>query len=58
MTLLHIIIVYPAHTFEICTFHFSTGSADTVGVLLKRGANVNLQDKIGVTALHLAARNG
>lgn len=36
----------------------STGAADSLGCLLKRGANVNLQDKIGVTALHLAARNG
>ena len=54
------VVLHYAHTFGICTFHFhySTGSADSVGVLLKRGANVNLQDKIGVTALHLAARNG
>ena len=54
------VVLHYAHTFGICTshFHYSTGSADSVGVLLKRGANANLQDKIGVTALHLAARNG
>ena len=36
----------------------STGAADCLGVLLKKGAHVNVQDKIGSTPLHLAARNG
>ena len=36
----------------------SIGAADCVGYLLKKGASVNVQDKVGITALHLAARNG
>ncbi|XP_064396022.1 E3 ubiquitin-protein ligase HACE1-like [Halichondria panicea] len=36
----------------------NTGAADCLGVLLKKGAHVNVQDKIGSTPLHLAARNG
>ena len=39
-------------------FLCSTGAADCVAFLLKRNASVNLRDKIGITALHLAARNG
>jgi E3 ubiquitin-protein ligase HACE1 len=34
------------------------GSHDCLTLLLKRGANLDLQDKAGNTALHLAARNG
>lgn len=36
----------------------STGSADCLSLLVRKGALVNVQDKIGVTPLHLAARNG
>ena len=41
-----------------CVPLHSTGAADCVHYLLKRNASVNIQDKIGITPLHLAARNG
>ena len=42
-----------------CSNHpHSTGAADCLTLLLKKGALANIQDKIGVTPLHLAARNG
>jgi len=34
------------------------GAFETVVLLLKKGANVDSQDRNGMTALHLAARNG
>ena len=36
----------------------STAATDCVGYLLRKGASVDVQDKVGITALHLAARNG
>lgn len=44
--------------FIMLYFFTSTGAVDCLVFLIKKGANVNLQDKIGVTPLHLAARNG
>lgn len=43
---------------DLVFFVHSTGSADCLTILLKKGALVNVQDKIGVTPLHLASRNG
>ena len=37
---------------------YSTGAIDTLSFLIKRGAVINVIDRIGVTPLHLAARNG
>lgn len=36
----------------------SVGGVETVTLLLKKGANADVQDRSGTTALHLAARNG
>lgn len=36
----------------------SFGACNCLGVLLKSGLDVNLQDNTGVTSVHLAARNG
>lgn len=47
----------PSFTIPFAT-PFSTGAADCVGYLLRKGASVDIQDKVGITALHLAARNG
>ena len=47
--------------FDSTAVHYtplSTGAADCVGYLLRKGASVDVQDKVGITALHLAARNG
>jgi len=34
------------------------GGFETVVLLLKKGANVDAQDRNGMSALHLASRNG
>ena len=34
------------------------GGFETVALLLRKGANVDVKDRNGTTALHLAARNG
>jgi len=36
----------------------SVGGVETLVLLLKKGANADMQDRNGTTALHLAARNG
>ena len=42
----------------ILFYLYSTGAIDTLSFLIKRGAVINVIDRIGVTPLHLAARNG
>ena len=41
----------------ILFYLYSTGAIDTLSFLIKRGAVINVIDRIGVTPLHLAARN-
>ena len=45
--------------FSYCyLFVFSVGASDCLAILIKKGADVNAQDRSGVTPLQLAARNG